>query len=108
MKKNILQLSFMILIAFTTFSFKANTQYWRLKGNAGIDPNVNFIGTTDAQSLAFRTNNVERMRIFKGGKIGIGIKNPAARLNVVSTDFVSLSEPGYLMLGDVNGYNVAM
>jgi hypothetical protein len=30
---------------------------WSLTGNAGTDPNTNFIGTTDAQSLVFKVNN---------------------------------------------------
>src|SRR6186997_2969105 len=35
---------------------------WLLAGNAGTSPATNFIGTTDAQPLVFRTNNVEAMR----------------------------------------------
>jgi hypothetical protein len=30
---------------------------WSLTGNAGTDPTVNFIGTTDAQPLMFKVNN---------------------------------------------------
>ena len=33
------------------------TQGWSLTGNAGTDPNVNFLGTTDAQPLVFKVNN---------------------------------------------------
>ncbi|QEC69638.1 hypothetical protein FRZ67_20890 [Panacibacter ginsenosidivorans] len=29
---------------------------WSLTGNAGTDPSINFIGTTDAQSLVFKVN----------------------------------------------------
>lgn len=29
---------------------------WNLTGNAGTDPNLNFVGTTDAQPLRFRVN----------------------------------------------------
>ncbi len=35
---------------------------WTLTGNSGTNPGVNFLGTIDAQSLVFRTNNVERAR----------------------------------------------
>src|SRR5215831_6066596 len=31
---------------------------WNLTGNAGTNPSLNFIGTTDAQSLRFRVNNL--------------------------------------------------
>src|SRR5436190_3574405 len=31
---------------------------WLLTGNAGTDPSINFIGTTDAQPLLFRVNNL--------------------------------------------------
>ena len=40
----------------------ASTPFWALSGNSGTSPAANFLGTTDAASLAFRTNNVERAR----------------------------------------------
>jgi len=45
---------------------------WTLNGNAGTNPATNFIGTTDAQSLAFKTNNSERILISSDGNVGIG------------------------------------
>lgn len=39
-----------------------NALFWGLVGNSGTNPATNFLGTTDAQSLVFRTNNVERAR----------------------------------------------
>src|SRR6187551_1130225 len=108
MKKQILQLSFMILIALTTFSFNANTQYWRLKGNAGTDLNVNFLGTTDKQPLLFKTGGVERMRILSNGKVGIGTKVPASKLQVIGSDYVNLTSPGYFIIGDTKNYNIGM
>jgi hypothetical protein len=44
---------------------------WLTLGNAGTNPTTNFIGTTDAQPLVFRTNNLERMRIFSTGQVGV-------------------------------------
>lgn len=35
---------------------------WLLTGNSGTNPSTNFIGTTDAQDLVFKTNNVEYLR----------------------------------------------
>ncbi len=42
---------------------------WALLGNAGTSPSTNFVGTTDAQELTFRTNNAERMRITLRGQL---------------------------------------
>ncbi|MFN8395733.1 MAG: hypothetical protein U0176_13935 [Bacteroidia bacterium] len=51
---------------------------WNLIGNAGTTPLVNFIGTTDAQPLAFRTNNVEAMRVTPDGLVCINGTGPFA------------------------------
>jgi hypothetical protein len=40
---------------------------WLLTGNAGINPSTNFLGTTDNNTLAFRSNNIER-----GSLSGVG------------------------------------
>ena len=37
---------------------------WGLSGNAGTNPLTQFIGTTDNQDLVFKTNNIEKFRIF--------------------------------------------
>ncbi len=44
---------------------------WSLTGNSGTNPATNFLGTTDAQPLVFRTNNDERMRIGDDGTVQI-------------------------------------
>lgn len=66
----------------------ANADDWQLLGNAGTNPTTNFVGTTDAQDLVFRTNNVENMRINIDGNVGIGTTSNAARLytNLPNTD----------------------
>jgi len=50
----------------------AEPSYWSAAGNAGLDPAVSFLGTKDANSLSFRTNNQERMRIQPDGHVLIG------------------------------------
>lgn len=45
---------------------------WQLLGNAGTNPATNFLGTTDAQPLVFRTNNTERARFQTDGTLSIG------------------------------------
>ena len=81
---------------------------WKLTGNTGTDVNANFVGNIDNKGLSFRTNNLNRMRILKTGEIGIGTINPTAQLGIVGTKNVSLSSPGYLMLGDSASYNMAV
>ena len=68
----------------------SGTAGWGLTGNGGTNPATQFIGTTDGQPLAFKTNNTERMRILSDGKVGIGTNTPDTKLDV-SGDF-SLSK----------------
>jgi hypothetical protein len=49
---------------------------WGLLGNGGTTPATNFIGTTDAQGLAFRTGNVERARFTAGGLLCVNGTGP--------------------------------
>ncbi len=39
----------------------ASTTGWALTGNSGTDSSTDFIGTTDAENLTIRTNNVQRV-----------------------------------------------
>jgi len=48
---------------------------WAQTGNSGTNPANNFIGTTDAQRLVFKTNGVENMTILANGAVGIGTPN---------------------------------
>jgi hypothetical protein len=45
------------LLSIITITLAAQSQSWLLKGNAGVSPDSNFIGTTDLQPLLFRVNN---------------------------------------------------
>lgn len=47
----------------------ATTTGWALEGNAGTSPFTNFVGTTDARDLAFRTNNITRWRMTQKGQL---------------------------------------
>lgn len=59
---------------------------WHLNGNPNIDPNVNFLGTTDSKALVVKTNNQEALRISNSGMVGIGTATPARRLHVNEDD----------------------
>lgn len=48
-----------------------NTGNWNVKGNAGLDSAVNFLGTTNLQPVILKSNNIERLRITGSGEIKI-------------------------------------
>ena len=51
---------------------------WSLTGNAGTTVATNFMGTIDNNSVAFRSNNLERMRILNDGRIAVNSVAPFA------------------------------
>ncbi|MBC8883910.1 tail fiber domain-containing protein [Flavobacterium piscinae] len=60
----------------------ASTNAWGLTGNGNTNVTTNFIGTTNVQSLAFRTFNIERMRITSLGDVGIGTTVPGGQFEL--------------------------
>ncbi|WP_449399150.1 hypothetical protein [Chryseobacterium wanjuense] len=66
----------------------AATTPWNILGNSGTTPSTNFLGTTDNQGLALRTNNAEHMRITPTGNVGIGTTTPNSKLDL-GTDVTS-------------------
>ena len=68
---------------------------WQLTGNNGINPNTNFLGTTDNQPLVIKTNGAERMRFTNNGDVGIGTL-PRRKLDVdgeiVATNRLTLAQ----------------
>jgi len=54
---------------------------WLLNGNTGTNPATNFLGTTDANAVNFRTTNLQRMTITAAGLVGINVM-PGALLDV--------------------------
>ena len=77
-----------LIAAICVFSMDAHSQ-WSLTGNAGTNASTNFIGTTDNIAFKIRTNNSVRMTISNGGKVGIGITSPTAKLHVKGNTDVS-------------------
>lgn len=77
--------------AWVRFSDQNKDLGWKTTGNAGTNSTTDFLGTTDAQDFAVRTNNLERMRITKTGKAGFGplmpgITYPYSRLDLTDED----------------------
>ena len=81
-------------------SVPAGGSNFSITGNSGTNPATNFIGTTDAQDLVFRTNNTEKVRIMSDGRIGIGTAAPDAnsKLDVVGNAKIS----GSVTAGSLN------
>lgn len=59
---------------------------WGLGGNTGTTPGTDFIGTSDAQDVVFKTNNAEAVRILSSGQVGIGSTPVSAKLDVSSSN----------------------
>lgn len=49
---------------------------WGLTGNDLVNPVNDYLGTTDATELNFRTNNIERMVVEAGGRVAMGAPTP--------------------------------
>ncbi|MFN5459447.1 MAG: hypothetical protein ACK5AY_06025 [Bacteroidota bacterium] len=63
---------------------------WSLTGNAGTNGGTistagsNYLGTTDAQNLCFRANNIELMRLTPAGEFLVGTYNTATAGDLLS------------------------
>lgn len=63
---------------------------WSLTGNAGTTAGTNFLGTTDAQDLVFKVNNVVSGRIYNSGSntsFGKGTLNSGSFSGIENTAF---------------------
>ncbi len=58
---------------------------WLRGGNAGINPAVDYLGTSTGVDFVIGTNGSERLRVEADGDIGIGTSGPSARLDLVQT-----------------------
>ena len=63
---------------------------WSLTGNNGTSSSINFLGTIDNQSLAFRTFNQPRILVDSIGRTGFGTTNPNSVINILGN-----STPGF-------------
>lgn len=72
------------------------TNAWGLGGNIGTTPTTNFIGTSDNNSVAFRTDNTERARILATGQVGIGTTLPTRKLHITENTISTTNGQLYL------------
>ncbi|MEQ1552910.1 MAG: tail fiber domain-containing protein [Ferruginibacter sp.] len=65
---------------------------WGLTGNSGTSATTHFLGTTDNRSLRLRTNNTEKMIVDSLGNVGIGMINPAIKLDLDTNQIIGTSK----------------
>ena len=61
---------------------------WSVTGNLNTDPTTQYLGTNDPRDFAFRTNNIERLKILSNGII------KASSLAGAGSDFVTVDSAG--------------
>jgi hypothetical protein len=88
--------------------FLSNSSGWLLLGNGGTVASTNFLGTTDAIDLRFRTNNTERMAITSGGFIGVGTNTPGRPLEVVKDGTAGSNTPTASFRSATAGYGLML
>jgi len=78
---------------------------WLLTGNSGTTPGTNFIGTTDAQPLVIKTNNIERVRITTKGQIETKNTGNSVFIGEGAGANDDLSYNGNIFIGYQSGYS---
>ena len=61
----------------------SGANFWRTTGNSGLSAATNFLGTTDAVDVVFRSNNIEGMRLTNADRrLGLGTTLPSSKLHI--------------------------
>ena len=61
---------------------------WTTTGNSGTTAGTNFLGTTDAQDLVFKTNNTEYLRLTTTGLLGLNTSTPGEAFTIGNNNLV--------------------
>ena len=65
-----------------TWASVSQSSDWKTSGNSGTIPGTQFLGTSDSQDLAIKTNGTDRVRIKADGNVGIGTTNPSTLFEI--------------------------
>ncbi len=76
--KKIYLISIALILCLNSFA----QTYWDILGNTSTNAATNYLGTTDANDLSFRTNGTLRMQLEQTGELGIGTTTPGSWLHV--------------------------
>ena len=85
----------------------SSSNAWSLVGNSGTVSGVNFVGTTDNNSLTFRTNNIPHAVLDSTGNFGVGSAvswSVAAPEKLLVNAGVTTSYNAVVAKGSVNNY----
>jgi len=101
-----------IINGITSTTSLSNIDGWSLTGNSGTATGTNFIGTTDAMDIDFRTNNQLRMTLTQAGRLILS--NPYSSSfvggagNEGSTGYYNTGNGSEALLSNTSGaYNTA-
>ena len=78
---------------------------WKQTGNAGTVAGTNFIGTTDAQNLEFRTNNIIKLRLTQQGQLGFVNSGGSVMIGINAGDNDDLTSNDNTFVGTISGQN---
>jgi hypothetical protein len=81
----------------------ANDNRWGLTGNAGTVSGTNFIGTTDAQDLDFRVNNVVKIRLTQKGQMSFVNSGGSVFVGINAGDSDDLTSNQNTFVGATSG-----
>lgn len=87
-------------------TFTPGNSSWSLSGNAGTAPGTQFLGTSDAQDVVFKANNIERLRIVNGLSPATGTSGDITIGDVTSGTLRSAKELVIREDGDVYGASI--
>ena len=97
------------VIAILLTAYQPIQAQWSITGNAGTTSS-NFLGTTDAQPLRFRTGNTQQMVLDATGKIGFGVATPSFKLDIATTNLlrgINVNNTTSSASGVYGSYNIA-
>ncbi len=78
-----------------SFSISAQDPHWNTDGNGGVDPGVDFLGTTDNADLRFHTDGDFRMTLTSpAGFLGLNTTTPLMRFHVQNGGILSTGVTG--------------
>ncbi|HYM21447.1 MAG TPA: hypothetical protein VEW28_10660, partial [Candidatus Kapabacteria bacterium] len=77
---------------------------WYITGNAGTNPAINFLGTTDVEPIIFRTNNIKAVMIDAANPQNIigGITSNVLVANNVVGNFIGNGSNDTIRAGNLN------
>ncbi|HLP62911.1 tail fiber domain-containing protein [Flavobacterium sp.] len=90
-------------VATQTVDLSPLSNDWKLTGNAGTLSGTNFIGTTDAQDLDFRVNNVVKIRLTQQGQLSFVNAGGSVFVGINAGDVDDLTNNQNTFVGSTSG-----